>query len=150
MKIFHNINLFGFPIGFKNNDDNKFNTFASSLFSLCIIVITFIFSIIFGTELWDRSTPISNISKEIIPKNDTIIYLRDLPFRLYFENSNLQPVEDIRSYFEIDLLEFVVTPELEYTGATWGDPNAKKDFTADANQKDVSNMRFVISCAYSF
>lgn len=46
--------------------------------------------------------------------------------------------------------KFRVTPELEYTAATWGDPNAKKDFTVDANQKDVSNMRFVISCAYSF
>lgn len=132
MKIFHNINLFGFPIGFKNNDDNKFNTFASSLISLCIIVITFIFSIIFGTELWDRSTPISNISKEIIPKNDTIIYLRDLPFRLYFENSNLQPVEDIPSYFEIDLLEFVVTPELEFLP-----PNVHHDVLRKFNQSDL-------------
>jgi len=46
--------------------------------------------------------------------------------------------------------KFRVTPEIEYTGATWGDQSAKKDGTADLNSKNVSNMRFMISCAYSF
>lgn len=46
--------------------------------------------------------------------------------------------------------KFRVTPEIEYTGATWGDLNKNGDGTADLNAKDVSNMRFVISCAYSF
>ncbi|MGV1011918.1 MAG: hypothetical protein ACOYBS_05660 [Flavobacterium sp.] len=46
--------------------------------------------------------------------------------------------------------KFRVTPEIEYTGATWGDQSAKKDGTADLNSKNVSNMRFMVSCAYSF
>jgi hypothetical protein len=46
--------------------------------------------------------------------------------------------------------KFRVTPEIEYTGATWGDLNTNGDGTADLNKKDVSNMRFMISCAYSF
>ncbi|MBC5834086.1 hypothetical protein G6N05_04240 [Flavobacterium sp. F372] len=46
--------------------------------------------------------------------------------------------------------KFRVTPEIEYTGATWGDLNANGDGTANLNKKDVSNMRFMISCAYSF
>lgn len=46
--------------------------------------------------------------------------------------------------------KFRVTPEIEYTGATWGDQNTKKDGTADLNSKNVSNMRFMVSCAYSF
>lgn len=46
--------------------------------------------------------------------------------------------------------KFRVTPEIEYTGATWGDLNANGDGTADLNKKDVSNMRFMVSCAYSF
>ena len=46
--------------------------------------------------------------------------------------------------------KFRVTPEIEYTGATWGDLNANGDATANLNKKDVSNMRFMISCAYSF
>lgn len=46
--------------------------------------------------------------------------------------------------------KFRVSPEIEYTGATWADQSAKKDGTADLNAKDVSNMRFMISCAYSF
>lgn len=46
--------------------------------------------------------------------------------------------------------KFKVSPEIEYTGATWGDQSAKKDGTADLNSKNVSNMRFMVSCAYSF
>lgn len=46
--------------------------------------------------------------------------------------------------------KFRVTPEIEYTGATWGDLNANGDGTASLNKKDVSNMRFMVSCAYSF
>ncbi len=46
--------------------------------------------------------------------------------------------------------KFRFTPELEYTAATWGDQSAKKDGTADLNLKNVSNMRFTISCVYSF
>lgn len=46
--------------------------------------------------------------------------------------------------------KFRVTPEIEYTGATWGDLNVNGDGTANLNKKDVSNMRFMISCAYSF
>jgi hypothetical protein len=46
--------------------------------------------------------------------------------------------------------KFRVTPEIEYTGATWGDLNANGDGTANLNKKDVSNMRFMVSCAYSF
>ncbi len=46
--------------------------------------------------------------------------------------------------------KFRFTPEIEYTGATWGDQSAKKDGTADLNSKNVSNMRFMVSCAYSF
>lgn len=46
--------------------------------------------------------------------------------------------------------KFRVTPEIEYTGATWGDLNSNGDGTADLNKKDVSNMRFMVSCVYSF
>lgn len=46
--------------------------------------------------------------------------------------------------------KFRITPELEYTTATWGDLNANANATADLNQKDVANFRAMISCAYSF
>lgn len=46
--------------------------------------------------------------------------------------------------------KFRVTPEIEYTQATWGDLNANGDATADLNQRDVHNTRFMVSCAYSF
>lgn len=46
--------------------------------------------------------------------------------------------------------KFRVTPEIEYTGATWGDLNSIGDGTANLNKKEVSNMRFMVSCAYSF
>jgi len=46
--------------------------------------------------------------------------------------------------------KFRVTPEIEYTGATWGDLNTNGNGTASLNKKDVSNMRFMVSCAYSF
>lgn len=46
--------------------------------------------------------------------------------------------------------KFRVTPEIEYTGATWGDLNANGNGTANLNKKEVSNMRFMISCVYAF
>lgn len=46
--------------------------------------------------------------------------------------------------------KFRVTPEIEYTGATWGDLNANGNGTANLYKKDVSNMRFMISCVYAF
>lgn len=46
--------------------------------------------------------------------------------------------------------KFRITPELEYTAATWGDLNSNANATADLNQKDVANFRAMISCAYSF
>jgi hypothetical protein len=44
--------------------------------------------------------------------------------------------------------KFRISPELEYTGATWGD--LKADGTADGNNKNVSNFRAMISCVYQF
>jgi len=46
--------------------------------------------------------------------------------------------------------KFRITPELEYTAATWGDLNTNANGTADLNQKDVKNFRAMISCVYSF
>lgn len=46
--------------------------------------------------------------------------------------------------------KFRVTPEIEYTGATWGDLNVNGNGKADLNAKKVANTRFTISCAYSF
>ena len=44
--------------------------------------------------------------------------------------------------------KFRVSPELEYTTATWGD--ADLFAKATTNKKDVANFRAMISCAYSF
>lgn len=44
--------------------------------------------------------------------------------------------------------KFRITPEIEYTAATWGD--LKSDGSADGNAKKVANMRALISCVYSF
>ena len=46
--------------------------------------------------------------------------------------------------------KFRVTPEVEYTAATWGDLNTNGNGSADLNSKDVSNVRVMVSCAYSF
>ena len=46
--------------------------------------------------------------------------------------------------------KFRVTPEIEYTAATWGDLNTNASGTADLNTKNVGNIRAMISCAYSF
>ena len=45
--------------------------------------------------------------------------------------------------------KFRITPELEYTAATWGDL-IKTNATAGANKTNVGNMRTMISCSYSF
>ena len=45
--------------------------------------------------------------------------------------------------------KFRVTPELEYTAATWGDLN-KSNATAGANKTNVGNFRTMLSCVYSF
>lgn len=44
--------------------------------------------------------------------------------------------------------KFRVSPELEYTSATWGD--ADLFAKATTNKKDVNNFRVMISCVYSF
>ena len=44
--------------------------------------------------------------------------------------------------------KFRVSPELEYTSATWGD--ADLFAKATTNKKDVANFRAMISCVYSF
>ncbi len=46
--------------------------------------------------------------------------------------------------------KFRVTPELEYTAATWGDFNADASGTADLNKIESANFRVMISCAYTF
>jgi hypothetical protein len=44
--------------------------------------------------------------------------------------------------------KFRLSPEIEYTAATWGD--LKSDGSAGANTKTVGNMRALISCVYYF
>lgn len=46
--------------------------------------------------------------------------------------------------------KFRVTPEVEYTKATWADLNTNGSAAADLNARDVKNVRYMISCAYSF
>jgi hypothetical protein len=45
--------------------------------------------------------------------------------------------------------KFRISPEIEYTLATWGDL-VKSNGTADTNKKDLGNFRTMISCSYSF
>ena len=45
---------------------------------------------------------------------------------------------------------FKVTPELEYTAATWGDLDTKANGKAGLNKTAVANLRTLFSCAYSF
>jgi hypothetical protein len=45
--------------------------------------------------------------------------------------------------------KFRISPEIEYTVATWGDL-VKSNATADTNKKDLGNFRTMISCSYSF
>ncbi len=44
--------------------------------------------------------------------------------------------------------KFRITPELEYTKATWGD--LKSDASIGGNTNDVANFRAMVSCVYSF
>jgi hypothetical protein len=44
--------------------------------------------------------------------------------------------------------KFRITPELEYTAATWGDLTSSG--SVDGNKKEVHNFRAMVSCAYSF
>ena len=44
--------------------------------------------------------------------------------------------------------KFRISPELEYTAATWGD--ADLFGKATTNKKDVGNLRTMVSCVYSF
>lgn len=46
--------------------------------------------------------------------------------------------------------KFRISPELEYTAATWGDNTTAKNGTADNNQVKVSNFRTMVSCVYAF
>jgi hypothetical protein len=45
--------------------------------------------------------------------------------------------------------KFRVSPELEYTAATWGDL-IKSNATAGGNKKEVGNFRAMVSCVYAF
>lgn len=44
--------------------------------------------------------------------------------------------------------KFRISPEIEYTGAKWG--NLTANGTADGNNKTVTNIRSMISCVYQF
>jgi hypothetical protein len=44
--------------------------------------------------------------------------------------------------------KFRITPELEYTSATWGDLNS--DASVGGNTTDVGNFRAMVSVVYSF
>jgi len=44
--------------------------------------------------------------------------------------------------------KFRVSPELEYTTATWGDADLYGK--AGANKTDVNNVRVMVSCVYTF
>jgi hypothetical protein len=46
--------------------------------------------------------------------------------------------------------KFRITPEIEYTAATWGDFSTNGDYTAGINKTDVANWRTMVSCVYSF
>lgn len=46
--------------------------------------------------------------------------------------------------------KFKLTPEIEYTGTTYGDLSASKNATADANKTNVGNLRGMVSATYSF
>ena len=73
----------------------------------------------------------------------TAVYMRGL--------SGTRVIDNVwRASARVDFKQnkFRVTPELEYTAATWGD--LKSDVTADGNENKVGNFRAMISCAYSF
>jgi hypothetical protein len=44
--------------------------------------------------------------------------------------------------------KFKISPELEYTAATWGD--LKTDVTSGNNETNVGNFRALVSASYSF
>lgn len=114
MEKLHVLNLFGFPISFKSNDDFKFNTPLSTLLSISIIIGTIVMSGLFGQELIKKNVPLVTSSKELISKKKTIVFLRDIPLKLYFENENFEAISNVENYFNITILDFEVTEDFEF------------------------------------
>lgn len=66
-------------------------------------------------------------------------------------NSGTRGIDNVwRASGRVDFKQnkFRVTPEVEYTQATWGDLGS--DFSVANNEKKVGNVRAMISCAYYF
>ena len=68
--------------------------------------------------------------------------------RGYSGNRGIDNIMRVSGRVDFKHNKFRISPELEYTGATWGD--LKADGTADGNNKSVSNFRTMVSCAYQF
>ncbi len=97
-----------------------------------------------GTIVWDFA--LSNSLTQYLAAGETVkYYMRGV--------SGTRVVDNVwRASARVDFKQnkFRVTPELEYTKATWGTLNTNGSGAADLNQKEVGNFRAMISCAYSF
>lgn len=78
-------------------------------------------------------------------KNDAIqkVYARG-----YSGNRGVDNVWRVSARIDFKQHKFRISPELEYTNATWGD--VKMDKSIGGNMEKVGNLRTMISCAYSF
>ena len=79
------------------------------------------------------------------------IYMRGITITGTGSTATARVVDNVwRASGRIDFKKnkFRISPEIEYTGATWG----KADFFGEANgdKKDVGNLRALVSCVYAF
>lgn len=85
-----------------------------------------------GTSNSDTTTP-------------TAIYMRGISGTRVIDN-----VWRVSGRVDFKKNKFRVTPELEYTAATWADADLFNAKPTGNNKTDVANFRAMISCAYSF
>lgn len=90
MKLVKHFDFIGPQFLFESNMKNRFETIGGGIISLLILVSSITIGYLFGREVYERKTPNSSFSKEMIDLSK--VYLKEFPIMYTFTNKDGTPV----------------------------------------------------------
>lgn len=148
IKLLTNIDFLSPEIGFEYNGSSHYKSIAGGVYSLIILILNIVITIMFSSSLYLRDDP--NVISYEEQQESSTIYLNNFPMTMSFsDNTGLN--DAYRDLFDIDMVSFTLNKNLTFNRIVYNDifkkcekdqfsmlnPNIIKDYYNDFNTEGI-------------
>lgn len=104
--IFKRFDMLGKEIRFESGKKHRFTSIIGGILTILVILAIITLAFMFGSEVWERKIPRTNISANFLERSK--ISLREYPLMVSFHRYDGSGVPDVKNVFNFDSIHFKI------------------------------------------